>query len=691
MTLGFRFLTLFLMVTQLSFAAFAKDSFDARPFRRLSYILRGKPLIASEVESVRDSMSRSSSEEQVLQEYADLWMQGKDFSKIMKQRVDALFQLKWNIHNNDQPIDSAFDRIVLDVVQNNKTWDQLLLQQNYEATNQAAADNQIESDYNFFQFVFYDELQEPLANHVEQRAMQLGSSVKTEEYVSLRASTSQQKQVLSGVITTQRFFGRYQTTKINKNRRRAAQIFRIFLCDNMKPVVLSTAKEDQELLHKSLQIKTAHNGTIDLPSEQRHASDKQCQSCHYKLDPMADLFAGSSVFLNPFSPQGGLVFKRANGQKVDIPVQGLYEMSENLVQQEEYLQCQSQHFWNWIIGEDVPLDQATKSELSYQFDQLERKPKDFIRYLVGRIEFTKPNSLRVDDVRYSHIKPILKRCDSCHAEDVLAPDLSSGYPFPSFIGSNQDILASLVKQTALNHGGRGAKMPPVKAGWTLTARERDLIYAWLKGGAKDNQGIATIDDPAHIGLDDSRDFEGKFESQFQPTFYNTHRRLVSADELPNTLEILFGSTLSYDCKTNYFEFNGHNMGYPVVATGLPLFKYVNPNYLRWWVKCLSSFSSNLVSWAGSAPPMNTEAMHPLVRNQLGEVRMWSDLFMEDRKQLLLEVFDVVIKPGVMTNRRKKIALNKALRKINGKSDLRVTEAIAKAAMVFMMSEEFLTY
>ena len=56
----------------------------------------------------------------------------------------------------------------------------------------------------------------------------------------------------------------------NFNRKRGAAILKTFFCDDLIPV-----------------------GAIDLPQDHagdRHASERTCQACHYKLDPMAGFF-----------------------------------------------------------------------------------------------------------------------------------------------------------------------------------------------------------------------------------------------------------------------------------------------------------------------------------------------------------------------------------------------------------------
>ena len=56
-------------------------------------------------------------------------------------------------------------------------------------------------------------------------------------FVEKKVSFAENDLRLAGALTTPLFFSRYATTGINKNRRRAAAIFRIFLCDKMTAAI----------------------------------------------------------------------------------------------------------------------------------------------------------------------------------------------------------------------------------------------------------------------------------------------------------------------------------------------------------------------------------------------------------------------------------------------------------------------
>lgn len=73
----------------------------------------------------------------------------------------------------------------------------------------------------------------------------------------------------SAALAPLAFWNRVSNSSTNFNRRRASYILKRYFCDDLTPI--------------SVQMPDVH-------AESRHASDPSCQSCHYKLDPMAGFF-----------------------------------------------------------------------------------------------------------------------------------------------------------------------------------------------------------------------------------------------------------------------------------------------------------------------------------------------------------------------------------------------------------------
>ncbi len=86
---------------------------------------------------------------------------------------------------------------------------------------------------------------------------------------------------------SQTFFFRVQNSSTNYNRRRAAYMLKRFFCDDLTPI----------------------NQTIpDDHAGGRHASEPACQSCHYKLDPMAGYFRDKGIVGLDFSKAKEIIF-----------------------------------------------------------------------------------------------------------------------------------------------------------------------------------------------------------------------------------------------------------------------------------------------------------------------------------------------------------------------------------------------
>lgn len=85
-------------------------------------------------------------------------------------------------------------------------------------------------------------------------------------------------------LSSDGFWEHFPNSSTSGNRLRATYILKTYFCDDLTPLNLAFQKADH--------------------SKNRHASDPACQSCHYKLDPMAGFFRHKGV--------DGLDFKNKN-------------------------------------------------------------------------------------------------------------------------------------------------------------------------------------------------------------------------------------------------------------------------------------------------------------------------------------------------------------------------------------------
>ena len=98
----------------------------------------------------------------------------------------------------------------------------------------------------------------------------------------------------ASLLDEQGFFQRMPNSSTNYDRKRAAYVLKRFFCDDLTP--LSVVQPD---VHKAA----------------KHASDPSCQSCHYKLDPMAGFFRERGLQGENYADKSHIIFD--DGAKVE--------------------------------------------------------------------------------------------------------------------------------------------------------------------------------------------------------------------------------------------------------------------------------------------------------------------------------------------------------------------------------------
>ncbi len=296
---------------------------------------------------------------------------------------------------------------------------------------------------------------------------------------------------IAGALTTARFLSRYNTTNVNKNRRRAAAVFRIFYCDPMSPVVPPPKDKKAAVLAQA--FGTVDHGTVtekelqdgmSISDAARHGGQPQCATCHYKLDPMGKTFQNFGLTLNTELAPGALVFARPGGQKVNVTVKGIGELGAAIAKTPEYSACQVEWFWSQLIGQDVFLLPSRKSELTADFDRLGHRANDFIRLLVKAPEFReKPR--KIEMLTQLHVSPLLKRCDSCHNAMGTIPEFAA---IPTQL-IDPELLERMRERMNLADDDK-RKMPRDWTRWN--PRDLELLKRWLNEGAADANGKGQI-------------------------------------------------------------------------------------------------------------------------------------------------------------------------------------------------------
>jgi hypothetical protein len=305
---------------------------------------------------------------------------------------------------------------------------------------------------------------------------------------------------IAGAVTTARFFNRYSTTDLNKNRGRAAAIFRIFLCDEMHQVVPNDPASDSDLINQAF----PNNGTKPTshfeqihPSikiiQDPHGTDPSCMACHYKLDPLGRSFLTSTMVLSEVPSPGALVFKRYNESTVSIAGQGLGDLATAILAQPDYKRCQVTQFWKWFIDGGTPPTESRLEELVAQFDSVQHRTNDFIAYLVNQPDFFYAPSSPTTGITLTDVKSSLQRCDGCHSglTNTHIPSFVQ-LPIGGLITQYQKWLEDIVDELDLAHDGNSRSMPPGTSAWQPSADDLASLKQWISAGAPDESGSQTI-------------------------------------------------------------------------------------------------------------------------------------------------------------------------------------------------------
>lgn len=491
------FVSLFFALS--SAAAPAPSLSDAGYLRKVSLHIRGVAPSTEEYAQL-GSLKMAEDRAQFIQQKISAYLSSQEAEERMIFRLSELFQIRTPTistlaydklpasKRNYIDSQSLFFRdsmtdIFARLSRDNLSWDYLLTGRDYNAFATYTYDGTDITDYSFFSTLFPN-LPESQENP---RGNQNNLSEPRPAPIPLHFEADDTR--VSGVLTTPRFFSRYVTTNVNKNRRRAAAVFRIFLCDPMFPIIppppdrkgaiLSNAFNDQ--LHVGVS-EARLESMIKMGDAQRHGSDQRCVACHYKLDPMGRTFQNIGLALSPSPAPGKLTYARAaDGQKFEVPLRGIGDLGKAIARQPEYVSCQIDWFWKEFIGSDVPLTPERKIDLMAKFENVGRRTNDFIRVLVTAPEFRMRPQVS-DKISFAQVQPLLKRCDTCHSSVGDIPTFSDGK-----MGGH--ILLEMRRRLNLPDGSQD-KMPRDWMKWDV--KDLNVVKAWIEQGAVDSSGQAML-------------------------------------------------------------------------------------------------------------------------------------------------------------------------------------------------------
>lgn len=492
------FLILFFVPTVFAAGALSSLS-DASYLRKLSLHLRGQAPSADEYAALKAQPSPEG-RSAFLRAKVDEYLKSPEHQDRMVFRLTELFgvrtpeidlnvlkqldetELAYVYFRNGIPQDALLD-LFASLGRDNLSWDTLLTGKSYTLyPNYSQGSSIYASDYKFYQFVTAGIPEQP------SRPQQNGEDRKPTKGFPISFATDDAR--IAGALTTPRFINRYNTTNVNKNRRRAAAVFRIFLCDPMFPIIpppldkkaaaIDQAYEDGNHAHVTEQ---QLSDSLTLTDSMRHGADPKCAACHYKLDPMGRTFQNIGMTLGPEAARGILTFKHENGELVKTPLAGIGDLGREITKQPEYVSCQIDWFWKQFIGTNATLSPERKKELTKTFDSLGRRTNDFIRVLVTSPEFrTAP--LNSSKISFAQVAPLLKRCDTCHSTMENMPTFASG-DIPKAIAIKMRMRVNLPE-------GNPMKMPRDWMKWD--AKDLATVKAWLEQGAVNAKGEVILSD-----------------------------------------------------------------------------------------------------------------------------------------------------------------------------------------------------
>lgn len=251
-------------------------------------------------------------------------------------------------------------------------------------------------------------------------------------------------------IFSQDFWEILPNSSTNYNRKRGAYILKRYFCDDLTPI------------------------RVDIPSGHvgdRHASDPSCQSCHYKLDPIAGFFRERGIGGLSFTNSNKIVFddraivdkeryqkswkaspgsgrawdvgyiRSTTDDSLNLYGTSLDDLGKILSTAREVKQCLVRRMFEYFVAENQALDEGYLSHLTEQFiDESKENSSDAFRHAVERLvtshTFANPDATADQCYDYKpgddlQNKPpcqvaylFKQNCGSCHGADNPRKGLS---------------------------------------------------------------------------------------------------------------------------------------------------------------------------------------------------------------------------------------------------------------------------
>ncbi len=477
--------------------------------RKLTGFLAGRQPTVQEYQALEQAEKNPAKLQAFFSQSIDELLKSPEFADKMTYNLSELFQIK--SPTRKATYRDAMTHIFYNINRDNQSWDQLLTSTRFESDGFEALpyDGTQNTEYFRNRIGFEDR------NRLNQDRLFLSPlktfKLDTAPFDSTVAVTLPKEienfpgdERFAGVITTSRFMGRYGNTALNKNRRRSAAIFRIFLCDSMAAAIPDQSGDLGAILD---QIYPDKNKTEDELREELknsgealHGAQADCMACHYKLDPAGRTLLKMGPWFGTSINGGALSFKNKSGVLVNQPVNSIGDLANKITQQPEYVSCQVNHFWNWFVGRDVKMTDLQAAELTQLFEKGGRRPHALVKALVTSAEFrAKPESSNPLGSLARQSKVILNRCESCHSarggvltEGGEQVPVLTQWPIGGAPETQEYWMRNIIAATLDLTGQTGRRsMPPKTSPWQPTIGDLKLIRTWIESGTPNESGVVT--------------------------------------------------------------------------------------------------------------------------------------------------------------------------------------------------------
>lgn len=277
---------------------------------------------------------------------------------------------------------------------------------------------------------------------------------------------------VSGLFSSAVYWNRYWNTSLNNERKRAAHFYKVMLCDPMSPALDRETEKQRELrMAQGVFDEDVIKKDLQAIHRNKHGSQKDCASCHTRLDPVGYSFRAIENGVSNYPVKGVLKVPTAEGLQA-IETNSFHDLTTKTTKLAKYFDCQM----NWLVesylGKDLKIPTMHLVQVGKEIEAKGRKTKDVIETLLMLPEFRGEGVQEEEIPSLTKAKAVFANCAGCHG---------------SFLSLRPELLKKKVERISvcldLRHDGADAQMPPMESAWFPTEQEVKNIRTWVEQGA----------------------------------------------------------------------------------------------------------------------------------------------------------------------------------------------------------------